>query len=324
VLVSTGATEMGQGVNTRIRQLVADEFGLPLHAVRLTPTNTEKNNNTSPTAASSGTDLNGSAAVAACQKLLSRLSPIAAQILADPSHGLHAEPERISFVDGCVFDQRRPDKKIPFQKLIAQAYELRINLGERGFYATPGVDFNRETGKGNPFLYYTNGVACTEVLIDRFTGEMRLLRADVLMDLGQSINPGIDRGQITGGFTQGVGWVTTEELVYSDKGELLSHSPTTYKIPNISDLPEIFNIDWIDNPDNTLSLMRSKSVGEPPLLLGISAFTAIKNALSYVTDDVPKLSLPATGERILLAMPRRPQPTATSQKPQANPSTTGF
>lgn len=310
IMVTTGATEMGQGVNTRIKQLVADEFGLPLSAVRLLATNTEKNNNTSPTAASSGTDLNGAAAIDACRQLASRLAPVAAQMLADQSQGLSPEPTRIQFADGSVFDDRNPARKIPFQKLIVRAYDQRINLGARGFYATPGVDFNRDTGRGNPFLYYTNGVACTEVIIDRFTGEMHLARVDLLMDLGQSINPGIDRGQITGGFIQGAGWVTTEELVYSEKGDLLSHSPTTYKIPNISDLPPVFNVNWIDNPDNAVSLMRSKSIGEPPLLLGLSAFTAIKNALSYAIDSgIAKISLPATGERILLAMPRQPRTT---------------
>src|SRR5207247_1354358 len=142
-------------------------------------------------------------------------------------------------------------------------------LGERGFYATPGVDFNRDTGKGTPFLYFTNGVACSEVVIDRFTGELKIARTDLLMDAGESINPGIDRGQIVGGFIQGVGWVTTEELVYAANGELLSHSPTTYKIPNISDRPAIFNVRFLDNPRNDVSLYRSKAVGEPPLLLGI-------------------------------------------------------
>jgi xanthine dehydrogenase large subunit len=312
VLISTGATEMGQGVNTRIRQLAADEMGLSLSSIRLMPTSTEKNNNTSPTAASSGTDLNGAAAVDACRKLRLRLAPIAAKMLADSAGGLHAEPEHIRFAHGKVYDDRRPKNTIDFQQVICHAYELRINLGERGFYATPGVDFNRETGKGHPFLYYTNGVACSEVLIDRFTGEMKLTRVDLLMDLGESINPGIDRGQLTGAFIQGAGWVSTEELVYSPQGNLLSYSPTTYKIPNISDLPEIFNVSWIENSENHVSLMRSKSVGEPPLLLGISVFTAVKNALSYLGSENAKIALPATGERILLAMPKRKSPVETN------------
>jgi xanthine dehydrogenase large subunit len=305
VVISTGATEMGQGVNTRIRQIAADELGLPLAFIRVMATNTEKNNNTSPTAASSGTDLNGAAALDACRKLKSRLAPIAARMLADPAGGVHAEPDHIQFSNGKVYDDRRPQKTIDFQQVICHAYELRVNLGERGFYTTPGVDFNRETGKGHPFLYYTNGVCCSEVLIDRFTGEMKLTRVDLLMDLGESINPGIDRGQLTGAFIQGAGWVSNEELVYSPLGNLLSYSPTTYKIPNISDVPETFNVSWIENSENHVSLLRSKSIGEPPLLLGISVFTAVKNALSYLGEENAKIALPATGERILLAMPKR-------------------
>ena len=190
---------------------------------------------------------------------------------------------------------------MPFRELVVKAYQERLSLGEKGFYATPGVDFNRETGRGTPFLYYTNGVAAAEVLIDRFTGELKVLRADLLMDAGKCINPGIDRGQITGGFIQGMGWVTTEELKYSDRGELLSHSPTTYKIPNISDVPEIFNLAMLDNPDSVISLKRSKALGEPPLLMGLCVWTAVKHALSFASSPV-KLSLPATNEAILLAI----------------------
>jgi xanthine dehydrogenase large subunit len=311
-IVSTGGTEMGQGVNTRVRQLVADELGIDYNAVIVTATATDKNNNTSPTAASSGTDLNGAAAVDACAKLRARLSQVAARMLADPATALNPEPESIVFADGQVFDARVPSKRITFKALCCQAYEDRVNLGERGFYATPGVDFNRETGKGQPFLYFTNGVCCSEVLIDRFTGEMRVTRVDLLMDAGESINPGIDRGQITGGFIQGMGWVTSEELKYSPKGELWSHSPTTYKIPNISDLPKVFNVATLPNPDNVVSLKRSKALGEPPLLLGISVWTAVKNALSYVVGEreIARLSLPATGEEILLALSRHPRRSA--------------
>jgi xanthine dehydrogenase large subunit len=186
-----------------------------------------------------------------------------------------------------------------------------VSLGERGFYATPGVDFNRETGQGTPFLYFTNGVACSEVLIDRLTGEMSVTRVDLTMDVGQSINPGIDRGQIVGGFVQGMGWVTTEQLVYSEKGALLSCSPTTYKIPAITDVPEHFTVRFLDNPHNDVSLYRSKAVGEPPLLLGISVWLAAKNAIAYSGDTHPgALSLPATGERLLMALSTRSRPTA--------------
>ncbi|HUB27175.1 MAG TPA: xanthine dehydrogenase molybdopterin binding subunit [Tepidisphaeraceae bacterium] len=303
VLVSTGATEMGQGVNTRIRQIVADELGIDFGRVLLTATSTDKNNNTSPTAASVGTEINGHAAADACRRLRARLAIVAAEMLASPDDGRPPEPAAIQFVSGSVCDSRYPSKTLPFEKIVSQAYEQRVSLGERGFYATPGVDFNRATGRGSPFLYFTMGVAASEVLIDRLTGEMKVARVDLIMDAGKSINPGIDRGQIVGGFIQGMGWVTTEELLWNAKGELLSHSPTTYKIPNISDLPDIFNVRLLENPNNDVSLHRSKAVGEPPLLLGISVWLAVKNALSYLAKDQPaKLSIPATGERILMGM----------------------
>ena len=305
VMVSTGATEMGQGVNTRIRQIVADELGVKYESVNVTATNTDKNNNTSPTAASSGTDLNGAAAADACRKLKARLSEFAARFIFNhPSDGLAPTPESIRFADGFVWDDRAPSNRIPFQQVICQAYIERINLGERGFYVTPGVDFNRETGKGHPFLYFTNGVACSEVLVDRFTGAMQCVRADILFDVGKSINPGIDRGQIVGAFIQGMGWVTTEELVYNEKGDLLSYSPTTYKIPSIGDLPPQFNLRFLDNPNNEISLYRSKAVGEPPLLLGLSVWLAARDAIRSISPNkiAPSLAIPATGERMLLAM----------------------
>jgi len=303
VIVSTGATEMGQGVFTRIKQVVADELGILITSVITAPTSTDKNNNTSPTAASAGTDLNGAAAADACRKIRQRLATVAAAILARPAEGLTAESDHIRFADGLVFDERSPERFIAFGDVVCQAYEQRVSLGERGFYITPGVDFNRETGKGSPFLYYTNGVACSEVLIDRFTGEMSVTRVDLIMDVGKPLNPGIDRGQTIGGFVQGMGWVTGEELVYGEKGQLLSNSPTTYKIPNISDIPPVLNVRFLENLDSKVSLYRSKAVGEPPLVLGISVWLAVKDALrSLGTDAAGRLSIPATGERILACM----------------------
>jgi xanthine dehydrogenase large subunit len=217
----------------------------------------------------------------------------------------------IRFEKGFVFDARLPEKRLAFADVVQKAYELRVSLGERGFYATPGVDFNRETGTGTPFLYFTNGVACSEVLIDRLTGELKVTRVDLTMDVGQSINPGIDRGQIVGGFVQGMGWVTTEELVYSAKGNLLSCSPTTYKIPAITDVPEILNVRYLDNPNNEVSLYRSKAVGEPPLLLGLSVWLAVKDALAQAGVTQPgALAIPATGERVLMALSAQAQPAA--------------
>ena len=304
VLVTTGATEMGQGVHTRIRQLVADELGIDYAAVRIGTTDTSKNNNTSPTAASASTDLNGAAAVNACQTLKNRLADFAAEkIFADPAGGLPASTSHVVFEQGQIYDARRPQKRLAFQDLVMQAYLHRVNLGERGFYATPGVDFNRDTGKGTPFLYYTNGAAAAEVEIDRFTGELRVRRVDLLMDAGIPLNPGIDRGQVVGGFIQGMGWVTTEELKYGPRGELLSHSPTTYKIPSIGDLPPIFNIAFFDNPNSTVSIKRSKALGEPPLLLAVSVWAAVKNAFAQVSPAAAKkLRLPATPEEILLSL----------------------
>lgn len=305
VQVSTGGTEMGQGLNTKIRQLVADELGLEPDRVLLMPTSTEKSNNASATAASSGTDLNGSAAVDACRKIKARLIEFAAEHFSDPALGLIKSTRHIVWEHGSVHDTRRPDKKLNFPELVHHAYKERVSLGERGFYATAGVDFNWSTGRGNPFLYYTTGWACAEVLIDRFTGQMSIERFDALMDIGRSINPGIDRGQLEGAIVQGIGWVSNEELRYSDKGVLLTHSPTTYKIPNVQDVPHVFHVDWLENDLNVHNVRSSKAVGEPPFLLAISVWTAVKNALSSVTHDVVQdLRLPATGEEILRVLSR--------------------
>jgi xanthine dehydrogenase large subunit len=299
VQVSTGATEMGQGVNTKIRQLVAEELGVPLDRVVVMITSTEKNNNTSATAASSAADLNGSAAVDACRRIRARMAEVAARELALLAGDTDPSPESIQFQNDVVWDERRPEVSLRFEEVVGLAYRMRVSLGERGFYATPRIDWNAVAGRGNPFLYFTTGCAAAEVLIDRFTGELKVLRCDVLMDIGRPINPGIDRGQLTGGFIQGLGWVTTEDLRYDEKGVLLAHSPTTYKIPNINDLPEVFNVDWIDH-DNPVNLRGSKAVGEPPLLMAVSVWCAVKNALGYVANgELAKLRLPATGEEIL-------------------------
>jgi xanthine dehydrogenase large subunit len=220
----------------------------------------------------------------------------------------------VQFRDAHVLDTRRPDVQIPFGQLCAEARRARVDLGARGFYATPGVDFNRETGQGTPFFYYTQGAAVAEVEIDRFTGQMRIPRVDLLIDIGRSINPGVDRGQIVGGFLQGMGWVTAEALVYDERGDLLSHSPTTYKIPAITDVPEIFNVATFDNSDNFRNVYRSKAVGEPPLMLGIAVWAAVKNALSYVAPGAPgDLQLPATGEEILRCLSALTSPVESAR-----------
>ena len=309
VQVSTGGTEMGQGLNTKIRQLVADEFALPLAAVQVMTTSTEKNNNTSPTAASASTDLNGTAAVRACQILKGRLAPVAASMLASSADGIAAEPERITFDAGAAIDTRVPERRIEFKKLVRQAYEERVDLGARGFYATPGVDFNRETGRGNPFLYYTVGAVVAEVEVDRLTGAVATTRVDILMDLGRPINPALDRGQVVGGFVQGLGWATTEDLRYSSAGDLLTCSPSSYKIPAVTDIPTDFRLDFLDrsNPSN---IAGSKAVGEPPFVLGVGVWAAVKDALcgSSPAGGIG-LGLPASGEAILRqlsGLPPRP------------------
>jgi xanthine dehydrogenase large subunit len=354
IQVSTGATEMGQGVNTNIKMLVADEFGLAPEDVVVMPTSTEKNNNTSATAASSATDLNGSAAVDACKKLKANIALAVSHYLAaqegylsssasplpnlkgsaadeaslllraniakvaaaqpvfpkeevvasksDSSCDMGSSNAHIRFEQGFVYDERQPEKKIPFDVAVRLAYKERLPLGERGHYATKGIEFDWETGKGSPFLYFTNGAACSEVEIDRLTGQLKLLRTDILMDVGKSINPMINRGQILGAFAQGLGWLTTEELCYSGKGELLSHSPTTYKIPGVYDMPEILHCQMLEGP-NVQNIKGTKAVGEPPLVLAVSVWMAVKNALSYVSSgQIPILDTPATGEEILMRL----------------------
>jgi len=302
IQVSTGGTEMGQGLFTKIQQLVASQFGILLLDVMVMAVSTEKNNNTSPTAASASTDLNGTAAVRACQILRHRLSPIAAQLLA--KEGVAPFIDNLEFAGGLVFDRFDQGRQVPFASVVALAYEQRIDLGARGFYATPGVDFDREAGQGTPFFYFTNGAAVAEVLIDRFTGDCRVERVDLLMDLGRTINPAIDRGQVIGGFVQGMGWVTTESLRYGPDGRLWSDSPTTYKVPNITDVPAEFRVAFLTHAGNPENLYGNKAVGEPPLLLAISVWSAIKQAVAGAGIRSLRLDLPAGNEEILLALTR--------------------
>ena len=301
VQVSTGATEMGQGVNTKIKQVVADEFGITVDRVIAMPTSTEKNNNTSATAASSGADLNGGAAIDACRKIRGRMAEVAADYFARAGVTPPPSPDSLVFADNMITCEGADP--LPFPALTKMCHLSRVALGDRGFYATEHLDWDADTGCGTPFLYFTKGVAISEVEIDRFTGHMTVLRSDVLMDIGRPINPGIDRGQLTGAFIQGMGWLTNEELRWTPEGELLTHSPTTYKIPNIQDVPAVFNVDWIENNDNQLNVRGSKAVGEPPLLMAISVWMAVKNALTFLNGGkIPKLHAPATGEEILMRM----------------------
>lgn len=313
VQVSTGATEMGQGVNTKILQIAAHAFGIDPKKVVVMPTSTEKNHNTSPTAASSGADINGAATLLACEKIISRLKWVAhlhfSGVKPTDKDELPTFDQSVN-TDHIVFENetaknKTTDQKIGWVDLLKLAYFNRISLGDYAFYKTPGLGFDKKTLSGKAFNYFTNGAAVTMVEIDEYTGEMKLLRTDILMDLGRPINPGIDIGQVTGAFIQGVGWVTTENLFYNEKGKLLSHSPTTYKIPNIQDTPREFHIELLENHTNAQNVHRSKAVGEPPLLLGTSAWTAVKNALSYRSkNNLPTMTSPATNEVILMELSR--------------------
>jgi xanthine dehydrogenase large subunit len=305
VQVSTGGTEMGQGLNTKIRQLVAAEFGVPTEHVRVMPTSTERNINTSPTAASASTDLNGTAAVRACREIKERLLKFSAEYGVriaewDPVSSVILSGAKDLAASNQILRSAQDDKVVSFHEAVKLANEGRIDLAGRGFYATPGIDFDRETGQGTPFLYFTNGAAVAEVLIDRWLGDVQVTRVDLLIDLGRMINPAIDRGQVIGGFVQGMGWVTTEALTFGPDGRLWSDSATTYKIPNVTDVPADFRVEFLDNPNNTENICGSKAVGEPPLMLAISIWAAIKQALaSAAPGRVPDLSLPATGEEVL-------------------------
>lgn len=300
IQVSSGGTEMGQGLYTKLQQVVADEFGLPLERVRVMPTSSEKSNNTSPTAASAGMDLNGAAALEACRQIKERMAAFAAALFADPKAGLPPSAEHMRFADGRIFDSRNPQLSREFGEFCILARRERVDLGARGFFATPGIDFNRDTNRGSPFYYFTTGAAVAEVTIDRFTGELVVDRADLLMDIGRMINPGIDRGQVIGGFIQGVGWVTNEELRYDAAGRLLTIGPTTYKIPNITDLPRVLNVQFIDNPKHRKNVRLSKAVAEPPLMLGLAVWLAAKHALTFAcSSSNPELSIPATAETLL-------------------------
>jgi xanthine dehydrogenase large subunit len=289
VQVSTGAVEMGQGVQTKIRQVVADAFGLKPALVEVMITSTEKNPNTSPTAASSGSDLNGSAALLACEKIKARINEVLLRGV------FKKQRSEIVYQRGLILCGKQ---KIDFKEAVNRAYAARVSLSEQGYYATPNLGFDPVTRRGRAFAYYTQGAAVAEVRINRWTGETRCIRSDVLIDIGASLNPGIDLGQIKGGFAQGMGWLTTEDIRYNDQGALLSSSPTTYKVPHVEDIPSDWNIRLYENRNEIPNLHRSKAVGEPPLMLAISVWCAIKDALREY-KDVHTLRAPATAEEIL-------------------------
>jgi xanthine dehydrogenase large subunit len=297
VHLNHGGTEMGQGLFAKVARVVAEELQLDLDRIKVLATSTGKVPNTSATAASSGADLNGKAAQAAVRKLKARLTAFASKHWSVPEDQIVFLPNRV----------RVGAEEIAFRTLIKQAYMARVSLSATGFYKTPKIHWDRDKGFGRPFFYYAYGAACSEVAVDTLTGENRIERVDILHDVGRSLHPEIDIGQIEGGFVQGAGWLTTEELVWDAKGRLRTHAPSTYKIPACGDRPRIFNVRLLDGVENREdTIFRSKAVGEPPFMLGISVLHAISDAVASVADYriCPRLDAPATPECVLTTIER--------------------
>jgi xanthine dehydrogenase large subunit len=297
---------MGQEVNTKVAQVVAGELGIDISDVRIEATNTTRIANVAPTAASTGSDINGHAAQNAAAKIKKRLALFASDLLCDNERGINSCPDYIVFKDNKAFDSRCPDLQIGFKDLIHKAYMKRVDLGAHGFYATPGLGWNADTGKGKPFLYYANGVGAAEVSLDLLTGEYSLDRVTIIHDVGQSLNPAIDLGQVLGAFVQGFGWCTGEEVIWNKDGRILTASPATYKIPGIMDIPDDIDVEFIENRRNKKGIKRSKAIGEPPLVYGEAVFFAIVDALrSYAPANADiNLTMPATYEKVLLEIDR--------------------
>jgi len=287
-----GGTEMGQGLNTKVAQVVAQVFQVDIERIQITATNTDKVPNTSPTAASSGADLNGKAAQNAAEIIKKRLVEFAAR-------QYKVTEEDVEFRNNHV---RIRDEFITFEALIQQAYFAQVSLSSTGFYRTPKIFYDRNQARGRPFYYFAFGAACCEVIVDTLTGEYKMLRTDILHDVGASLNPAIDIGQVEGGFVQGMGWLTTEELVWNAKGKLMTNGPASYKIPAVADMPIDLRVRLVENrknPEDTV--FHSKAVGEPPFMLGIAAWCAIKDAVASLADyrEQPNIDAPATPERVL-------------------------
>jgi xanthine dehydrogenase large subunit len=297
VRMNHGGTEMGQGLFQKVAQVAAGVFGLEAEAVKITATDTALVPNTSATAASSGADLNGMAVRAACETIRARL----AEFLAERHQ---AKPGEVRFEEGRV---RVAGADYAFAEVAAMAYQARVSLSSTGYYRTPKIVWDRVKGEGRPFFYFAYGAAVTEVVIDTLTGENRILRTDILHDTGTSLNPAIDIGQIEGAYVQGAGWLTTEELVWDGKGRLRTHAPSTYKIPACSDRPPLFNVALWGKGNREETVGKSKAVGEPPFMLGISALMALSDAVAACGDGsvYPALDAPATAERVLMAVKRQ-------------------
>ena len=294
IQLNHGGTEMGQGLFQKVAQVAASRFGVDIATVKITATDTGKIPNTSATAASSGTDLNGMAVQNACDIIRDRIAACLAEL-----HQVRMD--EVAFRDGQVLVA---DREMSFANAAKVAYENRVSLSATGFYKTPDVAWNRIEGKGRPFFYFAYGVAISEVVIDTLTGENRILRVDVLHDAGASLNPALDIGQIEGGYVQGAGWLTTEELVWDNTGRLQTHAPSTYKIPACSDRPEVFNVTLWDGENRAETIYQSKAVGEPPFMLGISAHLALTDACASCGPMYPNLQAPATAQEVLQAVKR--------------------
>lgn len=304
--INHGGTEMGQGVHTNIAAIAARELGLTPDRVRVMHTRTDKVPNTSATAASCGTDLNGAAVKNACDTLRDRLRPFAVEILQE-KNGRATAASKIVFAENEVFDVDLVESRVPIAEVIQRAYFARTSLSTTGYYKTPDIHFNRETGQGRPFHYFAVGAAVSEVEVDGFTGMMRIKRVDILHDAGDAVNRGVARGQIEGGFVQGAGWLTSEELVWDSKGQLLTHSPDTYKIPAVGDMPEVFKVAFLSQATQANVIHGSKAVGEPPLMLALSVREAIRDAIAAFGNPGGEVHLasPATGEAISNAIAGR-------------------
>ena len=306
ILLNHGGTEMGQGLHTKILQIAATEFGVSVDRVKVTATNTSKVPNTAPTAASSSTDLNGAAVKNAIETLKSRIAEGVSAVFNEKDPSVQTDKNDLLFQDDQILDRRHPERRLEFRGAMRLMRLRQISLSATGFYRTPGIGWDKIKGVGRPFHYYAFGMAVSEVLVDVLTGSVELLRTDILHDVGDSVNPGIDIGQILGGFIQGVGWVTTEEIKWDGEGHLMTHSPDTYKIPTANDMPKRLLVSLLQNVPNPTVVGRSKAVGEPPLMLSLSVWLAIKDAISSMADHAiePEFSLPATNEVVLLSAER--------------------
>ncbi|ADI14632.1 xanthine dehydrogenase molybdopterin binding subunit [Truepera radiovictrix] len=301
VQLNHGGTEMGQGLLTKTLQVAAATLGVPLERLRVMPTATDKVPNTSPTAASSGSDLNGQAVKAACETLKGRLAGVAAKLL-----GLSA-PEVLRFEGGEIFCPYQPQRRLLFTDVVRQAYLEQVPLFATGYYRTPNLHFDPATGRGRPFHYFACGAAASEVEVDGFTGAFKLRRVDIVQDVGAPLNPLIDRGQIEGGFVQGLGWLTMEEALWDAAGRFVTNAPSTYKIPTIADVPEAFHVAFLPDAATPGVIGGSKAVGEPPLMLALSVREALREAVAAFTEAPPRrveLAAPATPEAILWAIER--------------------